>query len=250
MESTKLPSNSEREVFYTPYTVEMALQTASISSNYPERALTKFLRVIQQSDNAIDPLTMTAQDRKAIAFDYFIKSMPDEVLADPTEFTTQNCDFCGKQHTFHVSWVDFIKKAQIQYRKDAFETIKFKDISLRVVPLSGKAMEEIEVHRIRLKALEKMDDLKTMDLMEEIKAELKLLIIRYQLDLPPELGNTENWLKKLNFSEYGTLTDLIDDAQEKLDHGISFSWKTTCPIKGVDIVTLLPFRASSFLQRI
>ena len=114
MESTKLPSNSEREVFYIPYTVEMALQTASISSNYPERALTKFLRVIQQSKNAIDPLTMTAQDRKAIAFDYFIKSMPDEVLTTPTEYTSKGCDACGETHIDKISWVEFISKKRTQ----------------------------------------------------------------------------------------------------------------------------------------
>jgi hypothetical protein len=270
-----LPSNGDKAFKCRQYTVEDAIAISGMNPKLIERFTSKFLEVIQEGQDIIDPRNdMTIHDRKTLVFKYALSSLEDDALTYSEQYTIEECEHCGELHDFRLSMVDFQKQAQNQIRNHPAEILtEYQGQRLKITPKMGAHAETLErfgnnLNRIKSKEGEDSDEYQ----VERVNKELYQVLCQFTLvDETPETKgllskskkkdvdpstNAERdkaWLYSLPQNTLPSLISLIAQKQHEIKHGIDFTYTFQCP-KAKEgegrIASMLPFRADDLISRI
>jgi hypothetical protein len=202
--SFSLPSNPSHIVKIREATVADCISLADVNDAREEAATTVFLDAVCGEDSRL----WTADDRRFALLWYYIHTEQDHFYKIEYE-----CD-CGETHKFKLDLKDVLD-AYRPIDGPAERKIVVRGDEYVVVPLSGAAMESLELERIGIDAIscEKGDG------PEVAKARLQMHLneLIYKIS-----GNThmESRIVEMSVGYARELITAVDDAISEMAHGI------------------------------
>jgi len=222
------PADLSKTIHLREATVQEAFTFSGLNPESDEVLLTAFLDAIQEPEKHTDPKQWTAQTRLFALYWYGINTLDDTVKT-----YVYDCGHCGKKHSHKVDLKDFAAEVKGIEGK-SFREVTINDQLIQVRPLTGEAMESLEVLRLGLSAEEDANG-NAIELTEDqinqnrvVRAQLRfkriLLSINFPNDLEPNIEKRdkakETTVASMAFSDYEKLVNSVDNLQGSMDHGL------------------------------
>ncbi len=212
--SLKLPSNQKISLQLRNATVQDLIDLSDADPSCEEAVTTLFLSRLQDAGQKIDPLTMTADDRRLAVFWYWLHTTDD-----PEVPYTYECGHCGKEHTF----LQDMREVAAEYRdiegKPRRELL-FDDTALVVQPLSGADMERLESLYSQLDELEP-----GTPAHRKMTAELKLARFELSISVAEAKEDDRNsgsrFIRALNSGRFAAFVDAVNEKLAEMNHGLN-----------------------------
>ncbi len=207
--SFNLPSNPGAEIRMREATVADCIALADIAEDREEAATTFFLDAVTGGDTK----QWTAEDRRFALLWYFV-----HVEQEHSYRVEYDCAHCGQTHSFHFDLKDILDT----YRPidgQPFRDITVRGEKIRVVPLSGAAVEALELERIGLDAAEAEHG---PDSVEARKARLQMRLN----ELIHRTGIDEQKLVGLPMGNLQELVSAVAEATDEMAHGLESVYDT------------------------
>jgi hypothetical protein len=203
-----LPSDPACTIRMREATVADCISLADINESREEAATTMFLNAVCGQDSA----RWTADDRRFALLWYYVHTERDHLYRIEYE-----CP-CGQTHVFAFDLKDALDTYQAIDGKPE-RKIQVRGEELTVVPLTGAAMEALELERIGLSG-------KSDDSPEARKARLQIrlneLIHRVRLD------GFEKRITEMSVGHIKELMEAVALAGEEMAHGLDTVYEDGC----------------------
>lgn len=222
------PGNPSSQIYLREANVQEALTFNEIGPESEELALTSFLDTVQQDSKYTESALWTAQSRLFALYWYCINTM------ESTERRVRyDCDHCGKKHPYEYDLKDLAANVRSITGK-SHRDISLNDETVRVFPLTGESMEQMEVNRLEL-IPETDENNKPIELDEAeaknnrmVRAKIRLQMILLSIDFTQDttedkderVNNKESKIAGLSVTEFKRLSNDVFRAQAEMNHGL------------------------------
>lgn len=248
-----LPSDQGREIQLREATVAEAMEFAEVRAEHEEALTTRFLNTVQDPATFSDSRWWTGDDRRFALYWYSLHTLSDRLLSIPYE-----CPHCKETHVHNFD-LNVLAETYVEIKGAAHRQVD----DWRVIPLTGDALERLELNRLELSSMAKESPE-----YRRKAAEIRLETVVEQLQIPADLeknpdqrrANIRTRLAGMTATAFEALQDQIDDAQDEMVHGLKSETVNgrlllitpahNCPTKGVATVLQLPFRSIDNIPRL
>lgn len=216
------PANPERIIKLREATTQQALKFSGLNPKMEEASLTAFLNEIQDPATASNAQEWTAQTRNLALFWYAIQTLEDaKTTAD------YRCENCGEWHSYRYDLRNIAGTYKTIEGK-GFREITFNDELIRISPLLGADMENLEEARLGLEegeALTEEQEKHNRELLAHIRFRFLVLSIDYPHDTTTDVDERfkrkESKLLALTQRQREYVTEAVYQAQADMEHGLA-----------------------------
>jgi hypothetical protein len=197
-------------------TVADCIDFADANENHEEHVTTLFLNRVQMPETYLDSKHWTAADRRLGLVWYMIHTVSEHTILLP-----YTCSHCSEEHT----WAFDVRDILAEYRSiegKAERFIEWNGETIKVVPLSGSAIEELEFMH-----LAKNNKDGSIDKRQEAKTRLNRFLFSIDLTSDTETEMVKRWKNKeqkilaMKSHEFVALAQLVDEKLDEMEHGLN-----------------------------
>ncbi len=216
------PANPDQQIRMREATCAEAMSFSGLNPLMEEAALTEFLNKVQESEHYSNARFWTAQTRNVAFFWYALHTMSDSGMS--TEYT---CEHCGEVHTLDFDLRSLADNFQMISGKPERD-FQFAGQTIRVKPLTGEAMEDLEQMRLKLQR-DKKSNVLDNDYNRAERAKIRLQFLLWAIDYPNDLteDKADRWqikrnkVTELSHTQYEKLKDQVYSALGEMSHGLN-----------------------------
>lgn len=218
------PANPEHKIKLNEATVRQALQFSGLNPDMEEASLTAFLNEVQDPASFVDSRTWTAQTRKLAIFWYAVQTLDDSKMT-----ADYDCPHCGKLHSHRYDLRNFAGQFTVIQGKP-YREFTFNDELIRVSPLNGEAMENLELARQGLhhpkpkEALTPEQEGHNRKLLAHIRLRMLVLSVDYPNDLTEDqaerFNRRESKINALTIRQKEAIETEVWRLQAEMEHGL------------------------------
>ena len=219
-----LPSQPDKVIRFRDPTVADSMKFADVGVAFEERTTTEYLNTLQ-TGAVLDSRFWTAADRRTALWWIYIFSKDDPFITASYE-----CAHCGEMHFYDCDMRLLDEEATVLSRKPSIDvtlSAAGEEYEWQIVPLDGRAMENLEVMRGRLP-----EDTASQEYANAM-AQLRLWEMVYQtrlfydIDLEYDAAANKRYdlINRMHLSkEFPLLVARIRQAQDVLKHGLNIQF--------------------------
>ena len=229
-----IPSNPNVKVVLREATVAEAIDFSSIDPECEEEATSVFLDKVQEKGTYSNPRDWTGEDRRYALFMYYVHT--SRFRAIPLRY---ECSLCGKEHVQDIELASILND-YTPMNGDAFREFPLNGHNVRVHPLTGADLEDIEKYRYDLllaeesleEARAKLSSMEIKSREAEIRAKqvrMAMLRVICCIDMPyldpngtprSRRAAVENVLLGMEAEPFREFMQRVDDAVIEMRHGL------------------------------
>jgi len=253
----QLPSDPKRKIRLREATVNDCIEIAGADPDHEEEVTTAFLGRVLETPGE-DPLKWTAEDRRLAIYWYWLHTARD--IEIPVDY---ECPFCHGNHVYLQDGRDIAAEA-VDLEGPAFREFEHSGETVRIVPLSGAAAEDLEVSRIGRKVLEdegKHAERRRAEVMDRI--DYLAMVLRFKdcdQENAKDFDTRKSRLLRMGKGEFKELAAKAQQAMDSMAHGLRTVYEAgrvyielpvhVCPVAGGSTRIRFPFRCHDYIAEL